>query len=258
MRARQHYFMTGTSVVNSAPAGSWWPLPLLAGLLPAVAAIAALSLSISLGLVPACNPFWEGCVSVSRAGRYDLPNHVFRALMLPAAALQALTWWLCARWLMTLGAQPGRAARMIPWPGAVAAACLALYVLTLGADTDSYRTLRRNGAVLYFGLTYLCMLAAAGALRGLARAGALAGPARLERFLLALCVLVLCMGLVQAFAVPLLEDSASRRRVENVLEWNTGLAFTFFFITLAWLWRSARARPQAVRCDPSEKSPATD
>ena len=56
--------------------------PLAAALLPLVATLVAYGLSIRLGLVPACNPFIEGCVSISRAARHDLPNILFRALLL--------------------------------------------------------------------------------------------------------------------------------------------------------------------------------
>ena len=49
-----------------------WPLPLIAGLLPAAGSLIALALSIHLELIPACNPFFEGCVSVSRAARHGL------------------------------------------------------------------------------------------------------------------------------------------------------------------------------------------
>src|SRR5687767_5149109 len=41
-----------------------WPLALLAGLLPLAATAIAYLLSIRLGLVPECNPFTEGCVSI--------------------------------------------------------------------------------------------------------------------------------------------------------------------------------------------------
>ncbi len=60
----------------------------MAGLLPAVASLAAWGLAMNAGLVPVCNPFLDGCVSISRAARHELPNHVFRALMLPARALR--------------------------------------------------------------------------------------------------------------------------------------------------------------------------
>lgn len=76
-----------------------WPLALLAGLLPLVGALAAWAVSTQQQLIPACNPFFEGCVSVSRAARVGLPNLIFQAAMVPAATLQGLVWLLAARWL---------------------------------------------------------------------------------------------------------------------------------------------------------------
>jgi hypothetical protein len=99
--------------VNAPHAASMplWPLALVAGLLPAVASLAALALATRAELVPSCNPFIDGCVSISRAARHDLPNHVFRALMLPAATLQALTWLVQAQALRVQGARRRAAAR---------------------------------------------------------------------------------------------------------------------------------------------------
>lgn len=93
-----------------APRG-WplWPLPLVAGLLPALAAALAFVVAAQQGLVPGCNPFVDGCVSISRAARQGLPNHLFRVLVLPAAVLQALAWMACAAAL----AQQGAAARAL-------------------------------------------------------------------------------------------------------------------------------------------------
>src|SRR6187551_3232532 len=75
-----------STIGGTSPHGRWmgaiaptsadralWPLPLLAGLLPLIATVVAYLMSIRLGLVPECNPFLEGCVSISRAARHDLP-----------------------------------------------------------------------------------------------------------------------------------------------------------------------------------------
>ena len=73
-----------------------WPLALLAGLLPLVATAIAYFMSTRMGLVPECNPFFEGCVSISRAARHDLPNILFRALLLPLLGLANVflpLWW---------------------------------------------------------------------------------------------------------------------------------------------------------------------
>jgi hypothetical protein len=208
--------------------------------LPAIAAVAALWLSISLELVPACNPFVDGCVSISRAGRHDLPNHIFRALVLPAAALQALTWLLCSKWLKGLGSERRAMLRILPWLGVVAGVFLVLYGTFLGTEGQAYRWLRRYGVIFYFGFTYLCMLIASGELWRLAQTGAVKLPAWLDRWLIGLCALMLCLGLTQAFLKRFMADGDVRDRLENILEWHIGLAFTLFFLALAWLWRHTR------------------
>ena len=224
----------------SGPASSLWPLPLIGGLLPAIAAVAALWLSFALDLIPPCNPFLDGCVSISRAARHDLPNHVFRALVLPAAVLQALTWMLCAAWLKGLQADTRGWLRALPWLGVLAGAFLVLYGTFLGTEGQAYRWMRRYGVIFYFGFTYLCMLIASGALWRLSRSGIAALPAQLDRWLMALCAITLLIGLVQVFAPPLLGSADLKNRLENVLEWYAALAFTLFFLALAWLWRHAR------------------
>lgn len=228
---------------NGLPAGpesSLWMLPLLAGLLPVIAALTALLLSIELGLVPACNPFLDGCVSISRAGRHDLPNHIFRALMLPAAVLQALNWWLCAAWLKAMGTGARSSLRALAWLGVLAGVFLVLYGTFLGTEGHAYRWMRRYGVIFYFGFTYLAMAITSGELWRLARRGAVAFPARLDQMLLGLCAITLVTGLAQPFVPPFLESADLKERLENILEWYVALAFTLFFLALAWLWRHTR------------------
>jgi hypothetical protein len=223
-----------------------WPLPLLSGLLPAAAALIALRLSIALDLMPACNPLSDGCVSISRAARHDLPNHVFRAMVLPAAVLQSLTWMLCASWLGRAGSDARGLPRALPPLGILAGICLVLYGTFLGTEGEAYRWMRRYGVILYFGFTYLCMLIAAGALWRLARGGRPAVPGRLDRWLVGLCAVMLVIGLAQPLVPPLLDSEDLKNRLENILEWYVALCFTLFFVALAWLWRRARV---AVRLE---------
>lgn len=217
-----------------------WPLPLLAGLVPAIAAFTALLLSIALDLVPACNPMLDGCVSISRAARHGLPNHVFRALMLPAAVLQALTWVLCASWLAQAGSDARTTLRVLPWLGLLVGVSLVVYGTFLGTEGIAYRWLRRYGVVVYFGFSYLNMLLVSGALWGVVRAGRMKPPARLERWLIALCAVTLAIALIEVFVPPLLDDEGIKDRLENILEWYVALALTLFFAALAWLWRRGR------------------
>ncbi|MBI3916690.1 MAG: hypothetical protein HY322_06750 [Betaproteobacteria bacterium] len=237
-----------------------WALPAAAGMVPAVAAIAAWGLSVHLGIIPYCNPLIDGCVSISRAARHDLPNHVFRALLLPAAVLQALTWMLCRPWLRHLGAR-GPLMGALPWLGAAAAAFLVLYGTFLGTEGDAYRWMRRYGIVFYFGLTFLCMVSATGALSYLARAGVRIRPGWIDRILITVCVITLAAGLVSVLVPHVLEDGTAKNRIENVIEWNVALAFTLFFLLLAWLWRGTQfaaypATTAPPRADSGDAPPA--
>jgi hypothetical protein len=220
---------------------SLWLLPLVAGLLPAAAAVSAFQISVAHGTFPSCNPYIDGCVSISYAGRYGVANHVFRALMVPAAVLQALTWLLCTAWLVRLGAR-GRSLKWMPWLGLAAGIFLVVYGTFIGTEGKVYQLLRRHGVMVYFGCTYLCMLMTAGHLHRLARAGSLAMPFRADLALLALLGANLLMGLGHVFAAPLLLDQEGRDRVEDAVEWWAATSFTIFFVTLAWLWRRTRFR----------------
>jgi hypothetical protein len=219
------------------PSRGWpaWPLPLLAGLLPLVGTGVAFLLSVRLELIEACNPFVDGCVSISRAARHGLPNYVFRALLLPAAALQALCWLLCVAWLATVGAAPTRKLRALPFIGAAAAVFLVLYGSFLGTEGEAYRWMRRYGVVMYFAGTCVAMLIVSDAAR------VLAGRSRnMARALLALCAALPLLGLASAFVPLLTADGATRTAVQNVTEWWGGLVFTLFFFAIAWLWRASR------------------
>ena len=50
-------------------------------MLPFVATLLAFSIAVNEGQFGRCNPLIDGCVSISRAARYGLPNYVFRALV---------------------------------------------------------------------------------------------------------------------------------------------------------------------------------
>jgi hypothetical protein len=221
----------------TAPARLWW-LPLAAGVLPAVGAVVAFRLAVDAGQFASCMPLLDGCVSISRAARYGLPNIVFRALLLPAAALQALVWLLAARWLLGLGAARDRTLALLPWIGVTAAVFLVLYGSFLGTEGEGYRWMRRYGVVVFFGFTCLAMLVVAGAVQRLA---ARTGPLRRGRALLTALVAALpLLGLANVTAPLYLPGVAAQDALGNVTEWWGALAFSVFFLLLAWLWRATR------------------
>lgn len=217
-----------------APSVPLWPLALLAGLLPLVGTLTAWALSTHLQLIPACNPFWDGCTSVSRAARYDLPNYIFRAFVLPAAALQALTWLLLASWLKPL-AGPGTGMRWLAPLGITAALALVLYGAFLGTEGQIYRWLRQYGTVVYFGFTCLCLLIAGAAVQRAVRAGRLSLPRVLERSMVALAVTLVLLGVGNAIVAAVIGGEL-KNRVENVTEWWGSLIFVIGFFSITWMW----------------------
>lgn len=230
------------AVPDAAPAPGLplWPLALLAGLVPAVAALLAFALSVQLHLVPGCNPFIDGCVSISRAARHDLPNHLFRALMLPAATLQGLVWLLAAHWLRG-GRAPQRGLQAMAVLGTVAAVALVLYASFLGTDGTVYRLLRRYGTVAYFGCTCLCMLLLGQAVQAMARQGASGLPSWLVRSHVALACTLVALGVANAIVAALLSPDW-KARTENVTEWWGALVFVLCFCSLAAMWARCRLR----------------
>jgi len=200
-----------------------------------VATLIAYPLSVRLGLVELCNPFVDGCTSISRAARHGLPNHLFRALLLPAAVLQGLSWMLCTAWLRGLGAAPTRKLRALPRLGLAAAAFLVLYGTFLGTEGSAYRWMRRYGVVVYFGATCIAMLIVSGAAQGAVR------QARgVARALYALCIALPLLGLVNTLAPSFDASAATIDALQNSTEWWGGLVFTLFFLAIAWLWRETR------------------
>lgn len=211
-----------------------WPLPLAAGLLPAIAALVALACyTQDAGVF--CNPFVQDCVSISRMARHGLANPIFRALVLPAGVLQALTWFAAARAFAGAGL-PRRNAWLLAGLGVLAGVALIVYGSFLGTDGAVYRWLRRWGTLAYYAGTYLAMLLATRAAGRLHRAGRLDLPAGAHRLLLALLafITVLCLG--HGF-ISLLGQKAWESRIENLVEWWGSVALTGVFLTLAWLWR---------------------
>lgn len=212
-----------------------WPLALLAGLMPLAATGVAWAVSTAEGLIPACNPFIDGCVSVSRAARHGLPNHLFRAVVLPAAALQGLCWLLAARWLATL-LPPYRLLAALAPLGLVASVALVLYGAFLGTEGAVYRWLRQYGTVIYFGGTCICLLITGGGVQRAVAAGRLTLARWVEHAMVWLALALVSLGLANAAVAALFGDPI-KGRMENVTEWWGALIFVLGFFALALAWR---------------------
>lgn len=219
-----------------------WPLPLAIALLLVVATHLAWALSVKAGYVPLCNPYWDGCTSISRAARHGLGNHLFRLMILPCALLQGLHWWATRDWLRLRRPEESGGRSLLPL-GAVAALSLAVYATFLGSEGEVYRFLRRYGVVAYFASSYLAQLVF---MRQLRR-HSLARPA-LIRIMLTICVAMLMLGVINAVIAATAGESL-KDRLENALEWQLGLLLVMWFLAQAWLWRRS-GYALSLRADP--------
>jgi hypothetical protein len=215
------------AVADSLPL---WPLPLLAAVIPLVVTHLAWWLSVRDGLVPACNPYLDGCASISRAARHGAGNDVFRMGMLPCAALQSLCWVVATAWLRR---ETSRAVSTLPWLGAMAGVALALYGTFLGTDGPTYELMRRYGNVIYFGSTGLALLVVLWALSRERAASA-------YRLLLVIALVLLAIGLGSVVVGYFVEEPRIRDAWRNVLEWHLALWLTGIYAVLAWAWRRER------------------
>lgn len=215
------------------PITKYWLLPLLITALFLFAVHVAYLLSIRAGYVPACVPYFEGCVSISRAARHGPGNVLFKLVVIPCALLHAWVWWLSARWLEHRG---GRSTALFGLRalGVSSAIALGVYAMFLGSQGEIYGFLRRYGITVYFGFGYIAQLLL---LRVAARCQAISP--RLLRIMLAVCAGMLLLGVGNVIATASVADAALQDRIENALEWQLGLLLVGWFALLGFAWRNA-------------------
>ena len=178
--------------------------------------------------MPDCIPHFQGCHSVSEAGRHGAANGLFKALMIPNAVMQAWTWTIAARWVAARASHAGANRGLVPL-GVIAAVALVVYASVLGIDGDLYTWLRRYGVKFYFLATFCAMLVLVRQLRELL-------PRRpLTQALTWACVAMLLLGVANATAPLFGVDAQFRDHFQDALEWQLVTLFTLWFLMLAHL-----------------------
>jgi hypothetical protein len=209
-----------------------WFLALACALVPTGTVALAWWLSVRAGHIPDCIPHLEGCTSISRAARHGTANLVFKFAMIPCAFLQGWLWIEAGRWIRARHPHPGAGASHVVL-GLVAGVALALYATFLGTDGAIYQWLRRFGIVFYFGATYLAMVVFT------QRAAELRLERPVVRLMLALCCVLLALGLASVAARGLVADPVLTDRIEDMLEWHMATLLAAWMLALAFLWRRA-------------------
>jgi hypothetical protein len=196
-------------------------LPWLLVLLPILAVHLSYALAASSADVPWCNPYIDGCTSISRAARNGTANIVFKSLMLPYAALLALFWNQLSAWLLTQRPDTIRRCRGVRFLGVTAAVFLAVYAIFLGIDGEFYQWMRRYGITVFFGFSVIAQMLTLALLTPLARLG----PG-LRTSMLCFSALLLALGLL---SLPLKHFSTDAKAAMNALEWTYAGLMTLFY-----------------------------
>lgn len=195
-------------------------------------ALVCYRISANYGHVPSCVVFWEGCASISAAGRHPPAVFLFKGGFLPAATVIALYWWLMGSWLRALG-ETVRASTTLRALGIIGAGFLMLYTTYLGSDGDVYRLMRRYGVTVYFAFTALAQILVARSILRLGTTG-LQGLARAQ---LGLCVILLLLGLAVTFIKPWLTEP---KLLENSVEWVFAALMQTNFLLTYPAWRTTQ------------------
>jgi len=221
------------SALQAGPGRFPFVVAVACALLPFLAVHLAYLLAADAGQVAWCIPYVDSCTSISATGRRPPASFIFKGVMLPAAMLIAVFWWIQGHWLRASGDKSARVAWMqgLGW---IASLGLVLYVIVLGEVGDWWRTQRRIGTILFFSFTYLAQLLFADALRRQA-AGAASCTGRTARRILGVCGLMLAIGIGSVISEA--SNEAFHDGIEDAIEWVLALLLEVNFLLCAILWR---------------------
>ena len=201
-------------------------LPLIACLAPLIGINVAYWIGADNNVLPSCFPYLDGCTSISSTGRYPPGDRVFRAVMLPQAAILALTWYFAALWLKSI--KPGsKAGTAILVSGVTGALALILYVSYLASNNPFYEIMRSYGIYFYFVGTALAQLILSLAL----------DRSPIQRAMVWVTVTPFALGLVNLVQKAVLGSLNSN---ENRIEWIASFLMQAWFVLLWMSWRKSR------------------
>ena len=215
-------------------------LPLLGGVIPVVAVTIAYWLGADSGVLPTCNPWLDGCTSISATGRHPPGSYLFRAVEMPLAPVLAIIWYFCAAWLKELCGGGRRVRiRVIFTSGIIAAAALIVYVTFLGTSEPIYEFMRRFGIYGFFLGTALAQLLLSLTLVAQTRGSDSYGLGGLPLQMLVLAILPFLLGVLNLLLKALLDDADAW---ENSIEWIASLMMQAWFVLLYVAWRRSGFR----------------
>ena len=212
-------------------------LPIVVGLVPIVTVFTCYLIAIETAGLPACNPFLDGCTSVSATGRHPPASYLFRAAMLPQSILLSAYWLFNVLWLRALqrtAGLPAAGGRTVGILGVTGSLFLILYVTFLGTEQPFYEFMRRYGVYMYFALNVFAQLVLAYKVLPLARRWPGTRFLALVRTQLVLGWVPFALGVLNLVLKAVLEDSGP---AESRIEWSFAILMQAYFVITWFCWR---------------------
>jgi hypothetical protein len=215
-------------------------LPLVTGLLPIFTVFTCYWIAIHTAGVPSCNPFTDGCTSVSATGRHPPASYLFKGAMLPQSILLSAYWLYSVAWLRALEASAGaprRSGTTVGIVGVTGSLFLILYVTFLGSEEPFYEFMRRYGVYMYFALNVIAQLWLVYRILPFARQRADTRLLVLTRLQLVLAWVPFALGVLNLVLKASLENS---RPFENRIEWIFAMQMQLYFLISYFSWRETQ------------------
>jgi hypothetical protein len=213
-------------------------LAIIITILPLITTHAVYLLSAYEGNVPWCNPYFDGCTTISQAARSGSSLYVYRAVMIAYAVLLIWFWVYTRQWLTLILSEITKLSRVIMWSGIIGALSLMVYIDFLGTTGEINRFMRRYGIMIFFTFTPLAQVLL---LKLHYKALPAATAANLKRpvlqFQLSVLLIMSVIGIVSIILdVAELKTSQS----ENIVEWTFALLMNIYFAGMIFIWRDYR------------------
>ena len=213
-------------------------LATLITILPLLATNAVYLLSAYEGNVPWCNPYFDGCTTISQAARSGNSIYIYRATMIAYAVLLIWFWIYTKQWLTQILGEATKLSNTILWLGIIGALFLMVYIDFLGTTGEINRFMRRYGIMIFFTFTPLAQILV---LKLHYKALSLNKSVNLKRSTLQFQLSVLLiMSVIGVISIILDVAQLKTYETENIVEWTFAFLLNMYFAGMVLIWRDYR------------------
>ena len=212
-----------------------WYLPLSIGLLAIFSGNLTFLLSVNEGFIETCFPYFEGCSSISKAGRKGLAAIFFKLTIIPVMTLLSVYWVITYNLIRNTYGINKIQGKIMLLSGIIGSFFGIIYTSFLGSEGDIYQLLRRFGIYFFFLGTYLGQLLETNLIVNIE-------ATKLSFYPKTMRLITFFIGCIILISVPVYGFIDEDDWLENILEWNLTLLIFLYFILSSLFWRICKLR----------------